>query len=91
MYGAPAYGQPAYGQPAYYPPPPPPQQGPMIINLGNNGNNNSSGTPCPVCGHETGSLPRKKIGCVAITWCICLSGTGIFCLIPLCSDSCKDT
>lgn len=101
MYGAPApYGQPAYGQPAYMPPPPPPayyppppqpQQGPMIINLGNN---NTSGSPCPVCGKDTESMPRKKIGCVAIAWCICLlftvGGYGL-CFIPFCSDSCKDT
>jgi len=86
-----------YGAPGYYPPPPPPPpQGPMIINLGgNNGNNNnSSGTPCPVCGHETGSMPRKKIGCVAIAWCLCLlftiGGYGL-CFIPFCTDSCKDT
>ena len=92
-YGQPApYGQPpGYGQPMYAPPPPQ-QQGPMIINLA--GNNNSSGTHCPVCGHETGNLPRKKIGCVAIAWCICLLltvGTYGLCFIPFCTDSCKDT
>jgi hypothetical protein len=105
-YGAPPpYGAPVpYGAPppAYYPPPPPPpayyppqqpqQQGPMIINLGNN--NNSSGSPCGICGKDTDSVPRKKLGCVAWAWCICLlltfGGYGL-CLIPLCSDSCKDT
>lgn len=94
-YGAP-YGAPppAYG---YAQPPPPPafypqqqQQGPMIINL----QNNSSGSPCGICGKDTDSIPRKKLGCVAWAWCICLLFTvGAYglCLIPLCSDSCKDT
>lgn len=98
-YGAPPpYGAPApYGAPpppAYYPPPQPQQQGPMIINLGNNNNNNNSGSPCPTCQHSTDSIPRKKIGGVAIAWCICLLFTvGAYglCLIPLCSDNCKDT
>ena len=94
------YGQPAYGYgappppPAYYPPPPPPQQAqPMIINLGNN-NNNSNGSPCGICQGDTGTITRKKIGGVAIAWCICLlltvGGYGL-CFIPLCSDNCKDT
>ena len=99
-YGAPpAYGAPpGYGAPGYGAPPPPnyypPQQsqGPMIINLGNN--NNSSGTHCPICGSETGNLPRKKVGCVAIAWCLCLlftvGGYGL-CFIPFCTDGCKDT
>jgi hypothetical protein len=96
-YGQPAYGQPAYGQPAYgyqqpnFMPPPPQQQGPTIINLSGNNNNNHSGTNCAVCGNETGNLPRKKIGCVAIIWCICLLYTPLCWLIPLCSDGCKDT
>lgn len=99
----PAYGAPApvpYGYapppppPTYYPPPPQPvQQGPMIINLGNN-NNNSSGSPCGICGKDTDSIPRKKLGCVAWAWCVCLlltvGGYGL-CFIPLCTDSCKDT
>lgn len=102
-YGAPAYGAPAYGAPAYGAPPPtyyPPQQqqqapGPMIINLaGNNNNNNGTGSPCPTCQHDTSSIPRKKIGGVAIAWCICLlltaGGWGL-CIYPLCTDSCKDT
>jgi hypothetical protein len=97
----PAYGAP-YGAPppafGYAQPPPPPafypqqqQQGPMIINLGQN---NSSGSPCGICGKDTDSIPRKKLGCVAWAWCICLLFTvGAYglCLIPLCSDSCKDT
>ena len=64
----------------------------MIINL--NGGNNSNGTPCGTCGKETGNIPRKKVGCVAIAWCLCLlftvGGYGL-CFIPLCNDSCKDT
>ncbi len=93
-YGAPAYGvQPGYGAPpppAYYPPPPQPQQGPMIINLGNN--NSGDGSPCPTCGKDTGNIPRKTVGCVAICWCLCLLFfTGFFCFYPLCTDSCKDT
>jgi hypothetical protein len=98
---APAYGAPAYGAPTYVPPPPAPvyyppqqtQQGPMIINLGNNNGNNNHGSPCPVCQHDTDHIPRKKIGGVAIAWCICLLFFGFYgpCLIPLCTDRCKDT
>jgi hypothetical protein len=97
-YGAPAYGAPpppAFGYapppPAYYPTPQQPQQGPMIINLQNN---NSSGSPCGICGKDTDNIPRKKLGCVAWAWCICLLltvGAYGLCFIPLCSDSCKDT
>ena len=95
MYGQPAYGAP-YGAPppAYYPPPPQPpqQQGPMIINLGNQNNNNSGGgSPCPSCARDTDNMPRKKIGCVAILWCLCLMGTAFCWLYPLCTDGCKDT
>lgn len=96
------YGQPAYGYgappppPAYYPPPPPPaypqqNQGPMIINLGNN---NSNGSPCGVCQNDTSTISRKKIGGVAIAWCVCLLltiGPYGLCFIPFCMDSCKDT
>ena len=105
MYGAPVYGAPApvyvapapayvapapayvAPAPAYYPPP----AGPTIITIGNT---NDSGTHCPTCGHNTGAIPRKKIGTVAILWCLCLLFTvGAYglCLIPLCSDNCKDT
>lgn len=79
--------------PTYYPPPQAPQQqGPMIINLGGNNNNDGSGSPCPACGKDTGNIPRKTIGGVAIAWCLCLLFfTGSFCFYPLCNDSCKDT
>lgn len=101
MYGQPYGAPPPYGAPApygappptYYPPPPQQQQGPMIINLGNQSSSNT-GSPCPTCQHATDSIPRKKIGGVAIAWCICLLFTvGAYglCLIPLCSDNCKDT
>ncbi len=94
MYGQPAYGAP-YGAPppAYYPPPPPPPaaQGPMIINLGNNNNSGGHGSPCISCGKDTDNMPRKKIGCVAILWCLCLLGSGFCWLYPLCTDGCKDT
>lgn len=86
----PAYYPPP--APAYYPPPPQQQQqGPMIINLSNN--NTGDGSPCPTCGKDTGNLPRKTIGCVAITWCLCLfflTGGMTFCF-PLCIDGWKDT
>lgn len=102
MYGQPMMQpmQPAYGAPmmapapAYYPPPAPApaQQGPMIINLGNNNNSSGDGSPCPTCGKDTGNIPRKKIGCVTILWCLCLlffTGGMAWCY-PFCVDSCKD-
>lgn len=94
MYAQPQ--QPGFGggpPPAYYPPPPQvaPQQGPMVINLSNN--HSGDGSPCPTCGKDTGNLPRKTIGCVAIAWCFCLffftAGAG-FC-VALCTDKWKDT
>ena len=96
QYGQPAYGAPAYGappSPAYYPPPTPPaQQGPMIINLSNN-NNSSSGSPCPSCTVNTGTINRKVAGTVTFLCCIFLffcSG-GIACFYPFCTDTYKDT
>ena len=86
MYAAPA--------PAYYPPPAPaPAAGPTVITVGGN-NNSDSGSPCLTCGRDTPSMPRKKIGGVAIAWFCCLLwtvGSYGLCLIPLCTDSCKDT
>eukprot|EP00178_Gracilaria_changii_P000845 TRINITY_DN1107_c0_g1_i2.p1 TRINITY_DN1107_c0_g1~~TRINITY_DN1107_c0_g1_i2.p1 ORF type:complete len:118 (-),score=1.33 TRINITY_DN1107_c0_g1_i2:28-351(-) len=78
--------------PMYAPPPPAPAAGPTVINLSNN-NNDGSGSPCPACGKETGQIPRKKVGCVTILWCLCLflfTG-GLACCYPFCTDSCKDT
>lgn len=81
--------------PVYYPPPPPPPPPPsapatIIITGGNN--NDSSGSPCSSCGRDTGNVVRKKVGCVALAWCICLLlTTGFACYIPLTRDSCKDT
>jgi len=95
MYGQPAYPPPGYGAPppAYYPPPPAPAAGPMIINLGNNnGGGSGDGSPCPTCGKDTGNIPRKKLGPVAIVWCIFLfMTTGCLWCIPFCGDGCKDT
>ena len=102
MYGAPMYApQPMMAPmmmqpqpmmaPMYSPPPPPPQQQTIII-TGNNNNNNDNGntTPCPSCGKGTGNIPRKKVGMVAIIWCLILSSC-MLCYIPLCcSDSCND-
>ena len=88
MYGAPMMA-PA---PAYYPPPAPQAAGPTVINLGGN-NDSGAGSPCPACGKETGQIPRKKIGCVTILWCLCLFvfTFGSAWCYPFCTDSCKDT
>jgi hypothetical protein len=76
--------------PMYSPPPPPPQQQTIIITGNNNNNDNGNTTPCPSCGKGTGNIPRKKVGMVAIIWCLILSSC-MLCYIPLCcSDSCKD-
>ena len=83
MYGAPP--------PAYYPPPAP-AAGPTVISVGGGGDS-GSGSPCASCTRDTGNMPRKKVGCVAIIWCVTLFflGGGLCSLIPLCTDSCKDT
>lgn len=97
MYAPPPYGAPTgYGAPPpnyYAPPPPVPQQGPVIINIAGAGS--SSGTACPTCRKDTPNIPRKKVGCVTVAWCLCLlftvGGWGL-CLIPCCcNDNCKDT
>lgn len=76
--------------PMYSPPPPPPQQQTIIITGNNNNNDSGNTTSCPTCGKGTGSIPRKKVGMVAIMWCLLLSSCGL-CYIPLCcTDSCKD-
>lgn len=101
MYGQPVYGQPGYvqpgyvqpvyGQPGFVPPPPPAQNGPTIITIGDK-NNHNDGTPCQFCGTNTAQIVRKKVGCVAIAWGICLLWTtGILCCLPCCMDGCKDT
>jgi len=72
------------------PPPPPHTQQALILNV----SNRKSGalSPCPACGTDTGNIPRKKLGCVAIAWCVCLMVTtfGIGCCYAICNDSCKD-
>ena len=72
--------------------PPAPAAGPTVITVGGN-NNSGDGSPCPSCAKDTGNMPRKKVGIVAILWCLaCFLLTGSICaLYPLCSDSCKDT
>ena len=99
MYGQPGYGQPpAYGgQPGYGAPMQPvvepvymPQQqaGPTVIQINNDDND---GTPCQFCGTNTNHICRRKVGCVAIAWGICLLWTtGILCCLPCCMDGCKD-
>lgn len=99
MYGQPM--QPMYGQPGYMQPPPmqpmygqpqfaPQQQsGPTIIKIDNDGGN---GSPCQFCGTNTGQIVRKKVGCVAIAWGLCLLWfTGFLCCLPCCMDGCKDS
>ena len=86
---APMYGQPMAPAPMYAPPAP--AAGPTIITVGDN--NGGDGSPCPTCCKDTGNIPRKKVGCVAILWCLCLLFFTGSCLslYPLCSDGCKDT
>ncbi len=103
MYGQPMMQpmqQPMYGQPMMpvmqpvqpmYMPPPQQPQGPTIITIGNN-HQNDNGTPCQFCGTGTGQIVRKKVGCVAIAWGICLFWfTGFLCCLPCCMDGCKDS
>ncbi len=84
----PVYGQPqpmVYGQPTYMMSP---QKGPTIITI----DNDNEGTPCQFCGHSTGNIPRKSIGCTAIAWGLCLLwATGFLCCLPCLMDGCKDT
>ncbi len=92
MYGQPM--QPMYGQPMMQPMQPaympPQQQGPTIIKI-DNGNDND-GTPCKFCGTNTPQIVRKKVGCVAIAWGLCLlAATGFLCCLPCCMDGCKDS
>ena len=89
--GAPMYAPPPPA-PMYAPPPPAPAAGPTIVTVGGGGDS-GSGSPCPSCAKDTGNMPRKKVGMVAIIWCVAcfILGGGICSLIPLCTDSCKDT
>lgn len=98
MYTTPVYAPPPtyYAPPpapAYYPPlsPAPAPQSPMIINLSNN--DNSSGSPCPSCTVNTGTIDRKVAGAVTFLCCIflLLCSGGIACLYPFCTDTYKDT
>lgn len=89
----PGYGPPGYGAPGYGAPPPPaygygaPQGGPTVIHI----NNDDDGTPCQFCGTNTNHITRRKVGCVAIAWGICLLWTtGILCCLPCFIDGCKD-
>ena len=86
------YGAPMMAAPMYAPPPPAPA-GPTVITVGGGGNSGGDGSPCPSCAKDTGNMPRKKVGAVAIIWCVTcfILGGGICSLIPLCTDSCKDT
>jgi hypothetical protein len=78
--------------PVYYPPPPPPPPPAQTIIITGNNNNNDSGSPCQTCGKDTGNVIRRKIGMVALAWCLCLLfTTGFACYIPLTRDTCKDT
>ena len=100
MYGQPMYGQPPmqpmYGQPMQpmygqpmMPPPPMVQPGPTIIKIDGGRND---GTNCQFCGTNTGQIVRKKVGCVAILWGLCLFWfTGFLCCLPCCMDGCKDS
>lgn len=89
--------QPMYGQPGYMQPPPmqpmygaPQQTGPTIIKIDVDGDGN--GSPCQFCGTNTGQIVRKKVGCVAIAWGLCLLwATGFLCCLPCCMDGCKDS
>jgi hypothetical protein len=76
-------------QPMYMQPQQQQAQGPTIITIKNDDND---GSPCQFCGQSTGQIVRKKVGCVAIAWGLCLFWfTGILCCIPCCMDGCKDS
>lgn len=85
----PGFQQPAfqggYQQPGFHAP----QQGPTVIHINND---DDDGTPCQFCGAKTSHITRRKVGCVAISWSVCLflTTTVLCCWIPCCMDGCKD-
>lgn len=78
-------------QQVYYPPPPPPpvQNSQSYVVLKKENNNNKS--TCHHCNELTPTIQQRKVGFIAVVWCLVLSTCGL-CFIPLaCTDSCKDT
>ncbi len=52
----------------------------------------TNGLNCPFCMKQTQSVQKKTAGSVTWMWCCCLLVfTGLFCCVPFCVDSCKDT
>jgi hypothetical protein len=82
MMNQPQMMAPMTPQPMYHPPN---QQGPTIITMTSTG-----GTKCPFCSENTGSILRRRAGCVTWAWCVCLMFTTGCCFIPFCVDGCKD-
>lgn len=77
--------------PVYYappPPPPPPPSNQQVIVIKKQDNSNKSN--CPHCSELTANIPRRRVGFVAIIWCLVLSTCGLCCIPLLCADSCKD-
>lgn len=86
-------GPPGPGYPpplgGYFPPPPVIQPVVVVPGMGGFGFGSSH---CMLCQRPTESIPRKTLGCTAITWIVILLMTvPIISCIPCCTDGCKDT
>ena len=86
MYGQPIQSMQAmYGQAMQQA-----QQGPTIIQI--DGVHGGDGSPCQFCRTNTGQIVRKKIGCVAIAWGLCLIWfPGVFYCISCCMNGFNDS
>lgn len=81
------YNQNSANSPVTPKPPNPAQNSKTVVTIKGK---KCSSSMCHTCGEETGVTTTKKVGFVAVVWCLVLSSV-FLCFIPLCSDKCKDT